>query len=232
MPHRVLMVCDFFFPNTGGVEVHIFSLAQCLLARGHKVVVLTRAYGDRCGVRHMTRGLKVYYAPRLPVYGGATLPGLFGLAPLLRCILLRERITIVHGHTAYRRALADAVAEAAEECLLRRTGQSGRAGKGGRKAAAAADVEAEHAWAQHREVKGMYSWDDIAERVERVYDRAALHSSCEVDRLRRYLRAGPVSGPLFAFVAAADSLFCLILSYIYPASQIDIAPDTHIQLQS
>ena len=106
MPHRVLMVCDFFFPNTGGVEVHIFSLAQCLLARGHKVVVLTRAYGDRCGVRHMTRGLKVYYAPRLPVYGGATLPGLFGLAPLLRCILLRERITIVHGHTAFRRALA------------------------------------------------------------------------------------------------------------------------------
>ena len=108
MPHRVLMVCDFFFPNTGGVEVHIFSLAQCLLARGHKVVVLTRAYGDRTGVRHMTRGLKVYYAPRLPVYAGATLPGLFGLAPLLRCILLRERITIVHGHTAFRRAPAGA----------------------------------------------------------------------------------------------------------------------------
>lgn len=34
--HRVLMVCDFFYPNTGGVEVHIFQLSQCLLARGHK----------------------------------------------------------------------------------------------------------------------------------------------------------------------------------------------------
>jgi phosphatidylinositol glycan class A protein len=30
------MVSDFFFPNTGGVEVHIFQLSQCLLARGHK----------------------------------------------------------------------------------------------------------------------------------------------------------------------------------------------------
>ena len=135
--------------------------------------------------------------------------------------------------------LADAVAEAAEECLLRRRSGGGASsgrkgvGKGGKGAAAggSADVEAEHAWAQHREVCGMYSWSDIAERVERVYDRAALHQSCEVDRLRRYLRCGPVSGPLFAFVAAADSLFCLLLSFIYPASQIDIAPDTHLGLE-
>lgn len=31
------MVCDFFYPNTGGVEVHIYQLSQALLARGHKV---------------------------------------------------------------------------------------------------------------------------------------------------------------------------------------------------
>jgi hypothetical protein len=31
------------------------------------VVVLTRAHGARGGVRHMTNGLKVYYAPRRPV---------------------------------------------------------------------------------------------------------------------------------------------------------------------
>ena len=35
--HVVLMVCDFFYPNTGGVEVHIYQLSQALLARGHKV---------------------------------------------------------------------------------------------------------------------------------------------------------------------------------------------------
>ncbi len=31
---------------------------------------------------------------------------MFSLARLLRCILLRERITLVHGHAAFRRAAA------------------------------------------------------------------------------------------------------------------------------
>ena len=139
---NVLMVSDFFLPNTGGVELHMYSLAQRLLERGHKagrckldpslkapcfqplnpesaciafnlnpcclslrhynkVVVLTHAYGKRCGVRHMTGGLKVYYAPRVPIYNGATMPDLFGNFKLLRLILIRERITIVHAHQAF-----------------------------------------------------------------------------------------------------------------------------------
>lgn len=56
---RVLMVSDFFFPNCGGVESHIYQLSQCLLARGHKVVVLTHAYGELSGERYLTNGLKV-----------------------------------------------------------------------------------------------------------------------------------------------------------------------------
>ena len=99
--HSVLLVSDFFLPNLGGVELHMYSLAQRLIARGHKVTVLTHAYGDRCGVRHMTNGLKVYYVPRVPVYNGATLPDIFGHSDLLRLILLRER-----GH---RRSLASGV---------------------------------------------------------------------------------------------------------------------------
>jgi hypothetical protein len=55
----------------------------------------------------MTAGLKVYYAPRLALFGGTTLPGVLGLAPLVRSIVLRERITIVHGHTAFRCAAAE-----------------------------------------------------------------------------------------------------------------------------
>lgn len=34
-----------------GVEMHIWSLAQCLLQRGHKVIVVTHAYDDRKCVR-------------------------------------------------------------------------------------------------------------------------------------------------------------------------------------
>lgn len=36
-PLRIAMVCDFFFPRLGGVEMHIWSLAQCLLRLGHRV---------------------------------------------------------------------------------------------------------------------------------------------------------------------------------------------------
>jgi len=99
--HSILMVSDFFLPNLGGVEVHMFSLAQRLLERGHRVTVLTHAYGNRCGVRYMTNGLKVYYAFRVPVYAGCTCPDLFGNFKLQRQIMLREKITLVHAHQTF-----------------------------------------------------------------------------------------------------------------------------------
>lgn len=99
--HRICMVSDFFYPNTGGVESHIYHLSQCLLARGHKVVVITHAYGDRKGVRYMSSGLKVYYVPLLVIYNQCTLPTLFLTFPIIRNILIREGITIVHGHSAF-----------------------------------------------------------------------------------------------------------------------------------
>ena len=40
----------------------------------------------------------MYYAPRLLITQAVTLPTLFGGFPLLRAILLRERITLVHAH--------------------------------------------------------------------------------------------------------------------------------------
>lgn len=99
--HRVALVSDFFFPGFGGVEIHIYNVAQCLIRRGHKVIIITRAYGDRNGVRYVRGGLKVYYVPfvgvRLPP-GTVTLPTIFGGFPILRSIYLRERVTIVHGH--------------------------------------------------------------------------------------------------------------------------------------
>lgn len=61
--HSICMVSDFFYPNMGGVESHIYQLSQCLLEKGHKVVIVTHAYGDRRGIRYLTNGLKVYYLP-------------------------------------------------------------------------------------------------------------------------------------------------------------------------
>ena len=93
------MVSDFFYPNMGGVESHIFQLSQCLLELGHKVVVITHMYNNRKGVRYMTNGLKVYYIPVVPFYNQCVLPTVLTTLPIIRDILIREQITIVHGHS-------------------------------------------------------------------------------------------------------------------------------------
>lgn len=95
------MISDFFYPNSGGVESHIFQLSQCLLNYGHKVVVLTHSYNDRKGVRFMSKGLKVYYLPFLVIYSQCTMPTLFCSLPLIRHILIREQIDLVHCHSAF-----------------------------------------------------------------------------------------------------------------------------------
>jgi hypothetical protein len=104
--YRICMVSDCFYPDAGGVENHMITLAQCLILQGHKVIVVTRSRGDRVGVRWMTNGLKVYYAPLLCMpdvfsSGRVVLPTLFASAPLLRSIWIREQIEIVHGHQAF-----------------------------------------------------------------------------------------------------------------------------------
>ncbi|KAG1665612.1 hypothetical protein FOA52_003259 [Chlamydomonas sp. UWO 241] len=95
------MVSDFFFPNCGGVENHIYQLSQCLMRLGHKVVVISHAYGDCCGVRYLSNGLKVYYLYRTPVYLQSTLPTLLGPMHMLRLIAVREGATLLHAHQAF-----------------------------------------------------------------------------------------------------------------------------------
>jgi len=96
------MASDFFYPNTGGVEAHIWQLGQYLLELGHKVIVITHAYGDRVGIRFMPNHLKVYYLPFL-LYPKQNIkwPFLFDTFLQIRRILLNEQIDIVHGHSAF-----------------------------------------------------------------------------------------------------------------------------------
>ncbi|KAI9227024.1 MAG: hypothetical protein DHS80DRAFT_32156 [Piptocephalis tieghemiana] len=112
MALNICMVSDFFFPNMGGVESHLYHLSQRLIERGHKVIIITHAYGDRTGVRWVTNGLKVYYIPFLVVYQQATLPTIFAFFPTFRDICLRERINIVHGHQAFSSLCHEAILHA------------------------------------------------------------------------------------------------------------------------
>lgn len=96
------MASDFFYPNTGGVEAHIWQLGQCLVELGHRVIVITHAYGDRVGIRYMPNRLKVYYLPYL-LYPKQNIkwPFIFNTLPEIRKILISEQIDIVHGHSAF-----------------------------------------------------------------------------------------------------------------------------------
>jgi phosphatidylinositol glycan class A protein len=60
----------------------------------------------------MTNGLKVYYTPMVPFVDQNSLPTTIAMFPLLRKILLRERITIVHGHQATSTMMHEAIVQA------------------------------------------------------------------------------------------------------------------------
>ncbi|CAE7297255.1 PIGA, partial [Symbiodinium pilosum] len=107
---KICMVSDFFHPGLGGVEMHIYQLSECLIQRGHKVIVVTHFRGSRKGVRYMRNGLKVYYLPFLPFHDNCTFPTFLSFFPLIRKVLIREQIDIVHGHQA--------TSNLAHECVL------------------------------------------------------------------------------------------------------------------
>ncbi|KAI1328116.1 glycosyltransferase family 4 protein [Xylariaceae sp. FL0255] len=96
--YNIAMVSDFFYPQPGGVESHIYQVATKLIDRGHKVIIITHAYDDRKGVRYLTNGVKVYHVPFAIIYRSSSFPTVFSFFPLFRNIAIRERIEIVHGH--------------------------------------------------------------------------------------------------------------------------------------
>ncbi|PRP84850.1 GlcNAc transferase [Planoprotostelium fungivorum] len=104
------MVSDFFYPNMGGVELHLYQLAQCLIKRGNKVIIITHQYGNRKGIRYLDGGLKVYYLPFNPFYNQSSFPTFLFFFPLLRHVLIREKIDTVHAHQAF--------STLAHECML------------------------------------------------------------------------------------------------------------------
>ncbi|KAJ7595129.1 glycosyltransferase family 4 protein [Mycena floridula] len=100
-PISIAMISDFFHPNVGGVENHIYMLSANLIQRGHKVIVITHSHGpDRVGIRWLLPSLKVYYLPFVPIASSATLPNFFTFLPYLRTILIREHIHLIHAHAS------------------------------------------------------------------------------------------------------------------------------------
>ncbi|GJE86608.1 glycosyltransferase family 4 protein [Phanerochaete sordida] len=109
----IAMVCDFFLPNVGGVENHIYMLSANLIQRGHKVIVITHSHPpSRVGVRWLIPGLKVYYIPLRTIASSATLPNFFTFLPYFRTIIVREQVQLVHAHASLSSMAHEAIMHA------------------------------------------------------------------------------------------------------------------------
>jgi len=89
---NIALVSDFFVPNLGGVEMHMYNVAQCLIEMGHKIIVITGSYaGERIGVRYLSNGLKVYYLPTVMLYSQTSHPPIIHVhMNIYRQIFIRE----------------------------------------------------------------------------------------------------------------------------------------------
>ena len=108
MPLRVALVCDWFLPRMGGIELHLRDLALALRHRGADARVVTTTPGAE-----IVEGVPVHRVsvPLLPGAGVSMSPMIVDrLADLMRA----ERFDIVHAHAsvvspvAYAGAIAGA----------------------------------------------------------------------------------------------------------------------------
>lgn len=82
----------------------MFSLAQTLTQKNHKIIILTiaRDYQGLSGIRYITDKIKVYYLPLLSVAKKPLYLSYTCLMPpfsiLIKNILKNEKIEVVHGH--------------------------------------------------------------------------------------------------------------------------------------
>jgi glycosyltransferase involved in cell wall biosynthesis len=104
---RILLLAQFFPPDIGGEERHVFNLANTLAERGHEVAVATQRMVDVADQETLASGVRVYRfataAMRLPgVYSThrthhPPLPDPLGVRELAR-ITRQERPHVVHAH--------------------------------------------------------------------------------------------------------------------------------------
>jgi glycosyltransferase involved in cell wall biosynthesis len=104
---RILLLAQFFPPEIGGEERHVFNLANTLAERGHEVAVATQRLLDVPDQETLSSGVRVHrfatFTMRLPgVYSTSRshhppVPDPLGVRELAR-ITQQERPDVVHAH--------------------------------------------------------------------------------------------------------------------------------------
>jgi glycogen synthase len=103
---KIALICDWYLPRIGGLELHIRDLARELNARGHEAHVITSTPASEAAQfvghgRHRGGGHDHFRVHRLPVKlmpGLNTIRSRAALQPLER-VFKQERYDVVHCHT-------------------------------------------------------------------------------------------------------------------------------------
>ena len=92
---KIALVCDWYLPRFGGLEMQLHHLAMELTKHGHEVHVVTAIPG-----KSEIDGIRVHRlnVPLFPKYGFACTPGTISR---IRAILRRESFDVVHSHVSY-----------------------------------------------------------------------------------------------------------------------------------
>lgn len=107
---KIALVCDWYHPRIGGIELHLQNLASHLVAAGHEVVVITPTPGAE-----RVDGIRVrrVHAPLAPVFGFLTTPA--GVRAVGQA-LADERVDVAHCHVSI---VSPAALGGAHQALLR-----------------------------------------------------------------------------------------------------------------
>ncbi len=91
---KVALICDWYHPRLGGIELHLQDLAARLTGAGHEVVVITPTPG-----LSMVDGIRVRRidAPRAPRFGFLVTAG--GVRAIGRA-LAQEKVDVAHCHVS------------------------------------------------------------------------------------------------------------------------------------
>jgi glycosyltransferase involved in cell wall biosynthesis len=91
---KIALVCDWYHPRVGGIELHLQDLARRLVAAGHDVVVVTPTPGET-----LVDGIRVRRvdAPLAPIFGFLrTRDGIRAIGDALA----DERVDVAHCHVS------------------------------------------------------------------------------------------------------------------------------------
>jgi phosphatidylinositol glycan class A protein len=98
---KIAMISDFFFPQSGGVQIEMLNLSRALAARGHEIHIITHRYDPRLTFRDKTEkmdGIPVLRLCGLSVYVGEAYYLINPTMPMKLKEIFREHdFDVVHG---------------------------------------------------------------------------------------------------------------------------------------